>query len=291
MLLVYQNASAILGYVSGQGCPTTVKNNHLVISFEGLGNMGVNQRAISNRFQSLGYTPANYPHIGYGSAAQCARKWQQKYPNLKISITGHSCGGSAAIETARILGKSGIRVASVMTIDPACIVRPLYRYAKPDNVDQLINFTGGVGFPVRGALNCNGGSNHIGMPNHPRVQTLARTMLQGYKLNNCDGQFDLPPPTVLQQNPPPEYAGTGNAESPTEGEAPPVEYAAPTHQVAPASDPKYGNATPEQIAIMKKYQLVHKNPNQPAKGCKNPVGCTWLKVSLEAKHQPAPGER
>ncbi|MCB0377927.1 MAG: hypothetical protein KDD33_05485 [Bdellovibrionales bacterium] len=214
---------AIFGVLAGHhGCPAQPKGNHLVVSFEGLGNLGVNHANISNAFQSnASYTPLNLSRFGGSTAYNCIERLKRQNPKLKVSIIGHSCGGVTAANLANKLASNGMAPNNVMTIDPRCHhalytcadSKPAPAFNKAPGVGQWVNFYqcgGGLaGQKVSGACNARINAAHVNMPGDSRVRSAALAMLQGKTIRKAGTscKTDTAPSTMEPQ---PVAAQPGN---------------------------------------------------------------------------------
>lgn len=228
------------------GCPDKIEGNKLLITFNGLagvgnsnqhltdnltviplnseaGTLGANGRILTKKVVA----PKNKPQFsaakyssGQSSAAiKCIRYWKEKDPNINVVMFGHSCGGVAALDTAKELssGSNPVQIDSVMTLDPVCGANalqcaeniPAPTFQKPANIKNLVNFyqCGGglMGKKIDGGLNCKVTSAHTLMPQRGFVKDTAIQLLSG----NYNHKPACPDSTAFQPTNAVNSNGTG----------------------------------------------------------------------------------
>lgn len=270
----------ILGNFTGgnDSCPGSVNGNHMVVSFEGLGNTGISKANLSNAFEGqLNYTAMNLPAQidspnSLSKAYNCILQQRRNSPNMKISIIGHSCGGVTAVNLAQQLSNAGITVENVLTVDPRCR-HSLYTcadnmssaaFSRPSRVRQFVNFYqcgGGLaGQRVAGACNNRISSSHTFMPSNSQVRQTAYAMLSGQTINTstCSATQEVP---------------TEQASTPTTPATNPVS------SVVSAFAP----ATSERRAPRDRWS-EHPKANRPAKCFRfgRSYDCTWAEASRQS---------
>jgi pimeloyl-ACP methyl ester carboxylesterase len=146
------------GVVRAQAAPGTARRSaaHVYV-LSGLMNMSPGFDDLAQRIRQRGIAATVSNHNLWGSLAEQAIADYKRGQLRAIAIVGHSMGGGAALDMAAELGRAGVPVELVVTIDPVGTT------VVPSNVRRTVNLyvRGGIGAPIQRASKSRGAVQNV----------------------------------------------------------------------------------------------------------------------------------